>query len=153
MDGQKRKKELEWTEEMEANFLTLKECFNRRPIRAYPRFDEDAEKFQVRVDFSAKNLGAVLEQVQDGQKRFIAAIGRKTTAGEENYAPTKGELAALIYALRKWEHILRWRPFLLFTDHQALKWLNTMKFPRGIYWRWLAELSTFNFELGWSPGK
>ena len=75
------------------------------------------------------------------------------TPGEKNYPPTKGELAALIYALRKWEHILRYKPFLLYTDHQALKWLNTMKAPCGIYWRWIAELATFNYKLGWCPGK
>ena len=89
----------------------------------------------------------------DGQKRFIAAIGRKTTAGEKKYAPTKGELAAIIYALRKREHIFRFKPFLLFTDHQALNWLNTMKAPCGIYWHWLMELATFNYKLGWCPGK
>ena len=52
-----------------------------------------------------------------------------------------------MFALRKWEHILRFKPFLLYTDHQALKWLQTMKAPKGLYWRWLAELSTYNFEL------
>ena len=89
----------------------------------------------------------------DGQKRFIAAIGRKTTAGEKKYAPTKGELAAIIYALRKWEHILWYKPVLLFTDLHALKWLNTMKSTHWIYWCWLSELSTFNSEVGWCPGK
>ena len=153
MDAQKRKKTLDWTEEMDENFKTLKKLFGQKPIRAYPLFHEDAAKFEVRPDFSGRNLGAVLEQVQDGQRRFIAAIGRKTTKGESNYPPTKGELAAIMYALRKWEHILRYKPFLLFTDHQALKWLSTMKSPRGIYWRWIAELATYNYDLGWSPGK
>ena len=125
MDSQKRKKKLEWNEDMDENFRTLKECFNQLPLWAYQQFTEDAEKFQVRVDFSCKSLGAVLEQVQDGQRRFIVAIGRKTSPGKKNYAPTKGELTAIIYALRKWEHILRFKPFLLFTEHQALKWLST----------------------------
>ena len=65
------------------------------------------------MDFSAQNLGAVLEQVQDGQWRFLTAIGQKTTKGEKNYPPTKGELAAIMYALKKWEHILRFSTFLL----------------------------------------
>ena len=153
MDGQKRKKTLDWTEEMDNNFKTLKELFNRRPIRAYPEFHEGAAPFEVRPDFCGKNVGAVLEQVQDGQLRFIAAIGRKTTQGESNYPPTKGELCGIIYALRKWEHILRFKPFLLFTDHQALKWLHTMKSPKGLYWRWIAELATYQYKLGWRPGK
>ena len=28
-----------------------------------------------------------------------------------------------------------------------------MKAPRGIYWRWIVELSTFDYELGWCLGK
>ena len=46
-----------------------------------------------------------------------------------------------------------YKPFLLFTDHQAFKWLNTLKAPCQIYWRWITELATFNYELGWCPGK
>ena len=146
-------KQLEWTESMDEQFRILKEHFGKRPLRSYPLYGEDSEKFEVRTAFSSQNLGAVLEQVQDGQKGFIAAIGRKMTKGEKNYPPTKGELAAIMYALWKWEHILRFQPFRLYTDHQALKWLHSMKAPRGIYWRWIAELSTFNYELAWHPEK
>ena len=28
-----------------------------------------------------------------------------------------------------------------------------MKAPKGIFWRWIAELSTYNYELVWCPGK
>ena len=28
-----------------------------------------------------------------------------------------------------------------------------MKNPKEIYWRWLAELSTYNYSLLWKPGK
>ena len=107
----------------------------------------------MRRDFSANSIGTVLEQVQDGQKRFITAIGRKTAAREKNYAPKKLELVTIIYALRKWEHILCYKPFQLFTDHQALKWLNTMKSPCGINFCWLSELSTFNYEIRSCPRK
>ena len=99
MNAQKKQKTLQWSDELDSKFQMLKECFGRRPIRAYPQFSEEAAPFEVRPDYSSKSLGAVLEQVQEGQRRFIAAIGRKTTKGESNYPPTKGELAAIIYAL------------------------------------------------------
>ena len=28
-----------------------------------------------------------------------------------------------------------------------------MRAPKGIYWRWLAELTTYQYELAWRPGK
>ena len=73
--------------------------------------------------------------------------------GEKNYPPNKGELAVIMYALKKWEHILCFSTFLLYTNHQALTWLHSMKAPKGIFWRWIAELSTYNYELVWCPGK
>ena len=153
MNSQKKKKVLEWTPEMETKFTMLKDLFARKPIRAYPRFGEDEAMFMVTPDWSADAVGVILEQEQDGQVRFIAAAGRKTTPGEKNYAPTKGELSGIIYALRKFEHILRYRKFIIYCDHQPLQWLQKMKNPRGIFWRWLAELATYEFEIRYKPGK
>ena len=45
-------------------------------------------------------MAGILSQVQNSQERFIAAAGRKTTKYERNYHSTKGELSAIIYALR-----------------------------------------------------
>jgi len=152
MNSQKKKKVLEWTPEMGQKFEMLKELFCRKPIRAYPRFGEDEAMFAVNPDWCIDAIGAILEQEQDGQVRFIAAAGRKTTPGECNYPPTKGELSAIIYALRKFEHILRYKKFVIYCDHKPLQWLQTMKNPKGIYWRWLAGLATYDFEVRYKPG-
>ena len=151
MNAQKKKKELEWTDDMQAKFEHLKKLFSERPIRAYPQYD--GECFEVWPDFSALAFGGVLQQVQDGQRRFIAASGRKTTAGEKNYPPTKGELASIVHILRKHEHLLRFKKFKVFTDHQPLKWLRTMRNPKGIYWRWIQELESYDFEVVHVAGK
>ena len=153
MNAQKKKKSLEWTPEIDEKFQILKGLFATKPIRAYPRFGEDESMFLVNPDWSIDALGVILEQEQDGQVRFIAAAGRKTTPGEKNYPPTKGELSAIVYALRKFEHILRYKKFIIYCDHQPLQWLQKMKNPRGIYWRWLAELATYDFEIRYKPGK
>ena len=151
MNAQKKKKELEWSDDLQAKFEHLKQLFKEKPIRAYPQYD--GECFEVWPDFSALALGGVLQQVQGGQRRFIAASGRKTTAGEKNYPPTKGELASIIHILRKHEHLLRFKKFKIYTDHQPLKWLRTMKNPKGIYWRWLQELESYDYEIIHVAGK
>ena len=144
----KRTKNLEWTPEMNEKFNMLKELFSQKPIRAYPRFGEDEPMFSVNPDWCMDAIGGVLEQ--DGH--FIAAGGRKTTPGERNYPPTKGELSAIIYMLRKFEHILRYKRFIVYSDHQPLQWLQRMKNPKGIYFRWLQELATYDFEIRYKPG-
>ena len=151
MNAQKKKKELEWNDDLQAKFEHLKGLFRQQPIRAYPEYD--GECFEVWPDFSALAFGGVLQQVQNGQRKFIAASGRKTTAGERNYPPTKGELASIVHILRKHEHLLRYKRFKIFTDHQPLKWLRTMKNPKGIYWRWLNELESYDFEVVHVAGK
>ena len=108
------------------------------PIRSYPRYDIEAP-FEVTTDFSAKAVGAILSQVQDGRERFLGSVARKTTKFEANYGSVKGELAAVLMALRRWEHLLRYQPFILNTDSAALKYLKTLKDPRGIWFRWLQD--------------
>ena len=152
MNGQRREKTLTWTTEMEADFQKLKEVFRERPIRSYPRYDIDA-KFEVTTDFSSKSIGGILSQVQDGKERLIGATARKCSRYERNYPSVKGELSALIHAVRKWEHILRYRPFIVNTDSQALKYLTNLKCPTGIWFRWLEELQSYDFEVRHRPGK
>ena len=89
MNAQRKKKTLNWTEEMERKFKALKGKFKQRPLRAYPRYGEDEAPFEVWPDFSATALGHVLQQRQDGELRLIAAGGRKTTPGERNYPPSR----------------------------------------------------------------
>ena len=152
MNSQRKNKTLTWTDTMTRDFQTLKECFLRKPIRSYPRYDV-TEKFQVTTDFSAISIGGVLSQVQDGQERYLGSVARKTTKYEANYASVKGELAAVIWCFRKWEHLLRYRPFILNTDSSALRYINTLKQPSGIWFRWLQELTSYDFEVRHRPGR
>ena len=151
MNSQKGKKtkNLEWTPEMTEKFNMLKELFSKKPIRSYPRFGENEPEFTVTPDWSNDAIGGILEQ----GGYFIAAGGRKTTPGERNYPSTKGELSAIIYMLRKFEHILRYKKFIVFSDHKPLQWLKSLKNPKGIHFRWLQELATYDFEVWYKPGK
>ena len=152
MNTMKKETKLVWDEVLEEKFKLLKEEFSKSPVRSYPDYSSE-EPFQVAVDFSKENVAAILSQVQDGQERFIAAVGRKTTKYEKNYHSCKGELSAIIYALRKYEHILRFKKFVLWTDSKALTYLQTMKKLTGIYFRWLSEIQSFEFEVYHRPGK
>ena len=109
--------------------------------------------FEVTTDFSASNIAGILSQVQGGKERFIAATGRKTSPHEAHYGSAKGELAALVHCQRKWEHILKYAQFIVNTVSAALKLLQTMKNPKGIFFRWLEELSEFRFEVRHRPVK
>ena len=152
MNTLRKEKVLKWTEEMSEKFRLLKEKFRERPIRSYPRY-ELPELFHVTTDWSNMALGGVLSQVQEGQERMIATAARKCSVHERNYGSVKGELAAVIFCFRKWEHILRYRKFVLVTDSQALRYLRTLKTPTGLWYRWLEEIQSYDFEVIHKPGK
>ena len=152
MTKQRKQQQLDWTEECEQNFAKLKEQFSQAPIRAVPVYDAQYP-FKLTTDYSGGAVAAVLSQEQAGQERLIAAVGRKTTTGESNYSSVKGEIAAVVYGVRKFHHILSFGEFQLITDAAALKHLHTLKNTRGITGRWLQELAGYQFVVQHRAGK
>ena len=152
LNAQKKKKKLDWTEECQRNFELVKQEFSKKPLRSVPDFTSN-EKFILTTDWSGEAIGVVLSQVQGGKERMLACGGRKCSPGETRYASWKGELAALIYGLRKYSHILSFKPFTVVTDASALKHLTTLKQTKGIVGRWLEEVQSYQFEVHHKPGK
>ena len=152
MNAQKTARVLEWTDEMSSKLGQLKEKFAAAPIRALPRFDID-EPFQLTTDFSSKAISAILSQVQDGQERLIAAVGRKTTTAEKNYASYKGEMAAEIFGCRKFNPILSYRRFVLNTDSSALLQIKNLRPQTSMLIQWTEELAALDFEVKHRPGQ
>lgn len=152
MNKMKKDKIVQWTEETKKKFEDLKTCFVTAPTRGYPRYDTE-HPFILDTDFSSTNLAAVLSQVQDGAERFLGCASRKCSKPEQHYAAFKGELAALILGLHKFDHILRAKKFIVRTDSTAVKFLHNLKEFRGIYARWYAYLAGFDFTLVHRAGK
>ena len=62
-------------------------------------------------------------------------------------------MCSVVFACRKWEHLLRFKPFIVNNDHRALTWLQGLKKQTGIVYRWLQELATYSFTFFRKPGK
>ena len=145
---EEEKTPLEVTPAMEQSFELLKEKLLTAPILAYPQFDSP-EEFILDTDWSqeAACIGAVLSQKQNGKERVIAYAAKKLSKSEANYAPTKGELCAVIHFVRFFKYYLQYRHFILRTDHQALKYIKTMEEPTGMVGRWLDTLANYDFTV------
>ena len=148
------KQPLDVTPAMEEAFERLKHCLMTAPVLAYPRFDSK-EPFILDTDWSQDHatVGAVLSQKQDGKERVICYGSKKMPKSRTNYAPTRGELYAVIHFIKEFEYYLRFRPFILRTDHAALKWIYTMEKPTGMIERWLQTLANHQFTVEYRPGK
>ena len=113
-------KEVRWTNEDEENFNILKKKVTKAPILALPDFDK---VFKVDCNSSHRGIGDVLSQ----EVGPIAFFSEKLNDVRNDYSTYDVEFYATIQALRHWRHYLVLKEFVLFTDHIALKYVNTWK--------------------------
>ncbi|KAK8923643.1 hypothetical protein KSP39_PZI019202 [Platanthera zijinensis] len=133
-----------WTEEAEGAFLLVKERLTSAPVLALSDFEKI---FEVDCDASIIGIGAVLSQ----EGRPIAFFSEKLNEAKTRYSTYDLEFYAIVQALRHWRHYLIQREFVLNTDHEALKHLNSQKEIRR-HAKWAAYLQEFTFHLKHKPG-
>lgn len=144
IDLTKKDKPFKWTDQCESAFLRLQKLLTSTPIMAHPR---EHENFILDTDACDVSVGAVLSQVQDGVERVIAYGSKSLSKCQRNYCVTDRELYAVRYFTEHYRSYLLGRKFLVRTDHQALKWIFTMKEPKSRVARWIEALSEFSFEI------
>ena len=120
------------------------------PILAFPRFDH---QFKLATDASDVGLGAVLFQEYGGREHVIAYARRTLHRPEKNYSVTEKETLALVWSTKIFRSYLYGRQFQLITDHCSLKWLRTIKDPRGRIARWVMVLEEHNWTIVHRAGK
>ena len=94
-----------------------------------------------------------MSQVQDGVEKVIAYGSRTLSKSERNYCVTDRELLAVKHFMEHYKHYLLGREFVVRTDHQALKWLFSLREPKDRVARWIEALSSFNFTVEYRKGK
>ena len=117
-----------WNPEAEKAFLELKARFVSAPILVQP---DTNRQFVVEVDASESGAGAVLSQrsPEDNKLHPCAFFSRKLSPAEANYDIGNRELLAVKLALEEWRHWLEGaeHPFLVWTDHKNLEYIQTAK--------------------------
>ena len=116
---------------------------------AYP---QDVGEFILDCDACDVSIGCVLSQVQDNKERVIAYGSRTLNKAERNYCVTDKELLAVKHFIECYKHHLLGRRFRVRSDHQALKWLFSLKEPKSRVARWIEILSAYDFEVEYRRG-
>ena len=100
------------------------------------------------TDASGDGLGAVLYQVQDGQKRVIAYASRSLSKSERNYPVHKLEFLALKWAITdKCYEYLYGSECQVYTDNSPLAYVLTTAMLDAKGHRWVAALSNYTFSI------
>ena len=84
----------QWNEEQQKEFQDLKEMLSQASILVHP---QSQGEFVLDTDASNGGIGAILSQLQDGEKRVVGNGSKMLTKTEGNYCITRRELLAIIH--------------------------------------------------------
>ena len=140
-----------WNNDCQQAFETLKEKLSTYPILRSPDFEKP---FILHTDASHIALGAILAQ-KDNQNREYAChyASKLLKPNERTYGITELECLAIIWSINHFRTYLYGNKFTIFSDNQALKWLQGLKSPSARLTRWAILLSQFDFDIKHRSGK
>lgn len=130
-------------------FQELKKRFAAAPILIQPNL---TQPFVVKADASNSGVGAVLSQQREGKLHPCAFFSRSLSPAERNYYVGDRELLAIKLAL--WRHWLQGntQPFIVWTDHKNLAYLQSAKRLNARQARWALFFTRFHFTISYRPG-
>ena len=134
-----------WGPDQQRAFDQIKQLLANRPLLQFPNSELT---FIIQVDASDYGIGAVVMQnCGDGDKP-VAYMSQKLNHQQRNWNTTEKECFAVVSAIKKWNHYVLGRDFIVRTDHHPLCWLNRNynNNPKLNRWRMLLQDYSFNIE-------
>ncbi|XP_074315385.1 uncharacterized protein LOC141651579 [Silene latifolia] len=84
--------------------------------------------------------------------RFKSTINEKLGGARLNYSTYDKEFYAIVRALEHWSHYLRPKPFVLHSDHEALKHIHGQQKLNIRHVKWVEFLQSFTFSSKYKTG-
>jgi hypothetical protein len=116
------------------------------PVLKLPDF---LKNFEAACDASHVGIGGVLSQ----KGHPIAFYSEKLNDTRQRYSVYDMEFYVLIQTLKHWRPYLIYREFILFTNHDSLKHLNSQSKLNARHARWMDYLQQFEFVIRHKSGK
>ncbi len=85
--------------------------------------------------------------------RPIAYFSEKLKNAQLNYPVYDKELYAVVRCLQTWQHYLLAKEFIIYSDHESIKYLSGQKQSDKRYMKWIAFLEQFPYVLKYKKGK
>ncbi|KAJ4717010.1 Retrotransposon protein, putative, Ty3-gypsy subclass [Melia azedarach] len=136
----------QWSDECEKSFQELKHRLVTAQVLTIPT---GSDGYVIYSDASLKGLGCVL--MQNG--KVVAYASRQLKNYEKNYPTHDLELAAVVFALKIWQHYLYGEKCEIYTDHKSLKYFFTQKELNMRQRRWLELVKDYDCTINYHPGK
>src|SRR5271169_1506102 len=140
-----------WNTACEVAFTQLKNSLTNAPVLHQP---DPKKPYIIETDASDFAVGYALMQVgNDGKVHPIAYDGAKLNEAELKYPIHEKELLTIKKALHKWEHYIEnGHTTTILTDHESLRYMNTVKKPSKRLARWIDEFQGYDLDICYRKG-
>ncbi|KAJ0967944.1 hypothetical protein J5N97_024861 [Dioscorea zingiberensis] len=140
-----KKGDFHWTASATKAFEDIKKRMTEAPILRHPDL---SKVFEVACDASGIGIGGVLSQ----EGHPVAYFSEKLNDARQRYSTYEKEFYAVVQALKHWRFYLLPQEFVLYSDHQALRYFCIQRKLSDKHARWVAFLQEYTFILHHRPG-
>ena len=142
------RKKLRWTVELEEIFYKVRDAVNNC---SKIFFVDTGCPVYVATDASDYGVGAICYQIIKDKVVPINFMSKSLSAQECNWTTTEKECYAIVYALKKFEYLLRDIRFTLLTDHKNLIYIDSETSQKVK--RWKLAIQQYDFDIQHIPGR
>ena len=140
-----KKNQFVWTKAATKAFEEIKKKVTEAPVLQLLDF---SKVFEVACDASNVGIGGVLNQ----EGNPIASFSEKLNEAKQKYSVYDKEFYVVVQALRYWCHYLLPSEFVLYFDHEALKYVNSRKKLNHCHGKWVYFLQEYTFVIKHKSG-
>ena len=136
-----------WTDDCQLAFDKVKLLLQKSPVLKSPDYEKP---FKLIIDSSDVGTGSVLvQEASDGLDHPVSYFSKKFLKYQKNYSVVEKETLGLVLALEHFDVYLGSTPFKIkvYTDHNPLTFLKTMKNKNQRLVRWSLALQEYNLEI------
>ena len=138
-----RRRTLVWSPEGITAFEDIKRLISDCPKLFHM---DDISPIHVFTDASDYGIGGYLYQLNpDGKEIPIGFISKSLDKRMANWDTAEKEGFAIFYCLKKWDYLLRYKRFILHTDHENLLLLKQSSNKKVL--RWMIALQGYDYDL------
>ncbi len=115
------------------------------PILRRPDFNN---VFILHIDWNVLGIGAINGQLhEEGKEYVIAYASQNNNKAKINYSSYEGECLGIVWAIIHFRPYLYGTKFILYIDHQPIKWLMTNNKLTCKLTRWALIFQKYEFKV------